>query len=336
MESNKKFSTDEIDLLEIAILIKRNIRQIIIITIAFSFLSIIYSLLATKWYTAAVKIMPGGTEKGSSLLSKYSGLAAITGIDMPSTSSQYNLYPDIIKSNFILDRILEHKFKTKKYTNPVNLFQFWELEIDSSAIDWKHILNEEAKKILREDYIQAEIDPKSNLLTLAVFVPEDPLFAAELANFIAKNLELYNKIFRNYKASDQVKYIEKSIKAGENDLNKAENHMKIFLENNKDHSSPEKRLKYEKLVTDLEVQRTIYIELRKQKELAEIEKIKETETLNILEYATEPIKRYKPKRTIIVIITTFIGFILSILVVIGYDFGRKFSAELTKKNNGIT
>lgn len=308
--------SSELNLLDVIAIFWKARKTVLYITLVFIIIGLIYALLATKWYQATVKIMPTSSERGGTM-SQYANIAALAGINIKGDKDdRFSLYPEIIKSNFILERILKNRFKTQKYTYPVTLFEFWDIDVDSNNVIKKHILIEEAKQTLREKYINAIIDKKVNLLTMTINVPTDPILAAELANFIADQLDIYNKYFRNYKARDQREFVGKSIKDTKSELESSESALIIFKEENRDLSSPEKMLQYERLKTEVEVQRTVYIELRKQFEIAKIEEIKETETLDILERAVVPIKKIKPQRLIILISFTFIGIIFSILFIV--------------------
>ena len=138
------------DLIDFILLFWNEKKKIIYITAGFIVIGLIYALLSDPWYKATVNLLP--TEGGSNrILNQYSNLAALAGINLGGdTGDKYALYPEIIKSNFILDRILKHKFKTKTFENPVTLFEFWDTEIDSSKKNWRHKMYEEAKIKLKE------------------------------------------------------------------------------------------------------------------------------------------------------------------------------------------
>lgn len=324
MKENNNTNSENLLIIDILNFIWLSRFKIVTITLFFIIVTFIYVMVVSPWYSAKVKLMPSD-KSGSGVLSQYSNLAALAGINLNmDTGDKYGFYPDIIESNFILSRILEKKFKTRTFDRPVTLFTFWETEIDSSEPNWKHKLLEDSKAKLREEYIHSSLDKITNLLTIKVTVPNDPVLASEIANYIVEQLDIYNKKYRKYKATEQRKFIEKSIEDTKKELREAENVLKEFQENNKEISSPEKILQLERLKTEVEVQRAIYIELRKQLEIAKISEIKETETLNVLDEATVPVRKFKPKRAFILIVMTIIGFLTALI----YIYTEKFIINL--------
>ena len=329
MEEQKIIKDDEIDLLELFAILWKSKKRIITIILLFTIVGVIYALLVTPWYEATVKIMPS-SDSGNNL-SQYSSIAAMVGINLSSSEDKQAFYPDIIKSNFVLDRVLEHKFITETFIQPVTLFEFWETDVDSSEKGWKHKLYEQSKKSLRETYINSSINRKTKLLTLKVIVPKDPVLAADLANFIVDQLDYFNKNLRKYKATDQRKFIEKSIDEAMNKLSSAQNRLMNFEEKNKGIMSPQTKLELDRLKTEVDVQKNVYIELKKQLELAKIEEIKETETLNILDSATIPVEKIKPKRRVIIIVFFLLSFFFSNFYIIINNVWKVKREEIKQK-----
>lgn len=314
--SHSLIKEQEIDLIKFFLLFKNEWKAISFIVGFFLIIGLIYALLATPWYKAEVKIMPS-IGQGVHGLRQYSNIAALAGINLGGeVYSNYYLYPEIIKSNFILDRILRKKFKNITYNKPKPIIKFLDVKIDSTKNNWQYKLNVKAKKILKKEYIKSFLNVETDLLVIQVTVPKDPVLAAELANYIVEQLDNYNKNFRHYKAKDKRKFIEKSLEETEQNLIFAENTLKEFLNKNKDLTSPETKLEYEKLYNELNLQRAIYTELKKQLELAKIEEVNETETLNILDKAEVPTEKYKPKRSFIMVIALIISIFISITFVV--------------------
>ena len=321
-------NNDEVDLLKLLSFLWNKKKKIIIITSAFTILSIIYSFVATSWYTSTVTILPS---RGDNKLNQYSGIASLVGINIPiQNENDQRLYPEIIKSNFVLDRVLMNKFRTQSSDQPISLFEFCNIQFDSSNIEDKYIVHQEFKEILRKEYSRTEIDEKSSMLTISISAPEDPLLASELANFFVAQLDYYNRYFRKHKATEQRRYIEKGLEDTNELLEIIRDNLIEFKESNKNIASPQKQIMYEKLETEMQVQKNLYIELKKQLELAKIEEIKETETLNILDKGIIPIKKSKPKRLFIIITTFMLSFIFSILYCIISEVWIKYKYQIIK------
>lgn len=317
-------ATTEIDVRDLIRSILKNWRLGLSIASIVFFCGLVYAIFATTWYTAQVRIMPNFGQ-GEHMLSQYSNLASLAGINMPNeTGNNFYLYPDIITSNFILNRVLEHKYNSSIYKEPTSLYPYLDIEYDTTEVNWKHKLKEKAKKLIRQEYIKTFLNDETDLLHIYVNVPKDPILAAELANYILQLLEVYNNDIRHYKARDQKQFINNSLIETQNNLHVAEDNLKLFLDKNKDINAPATKLVYEKYRAELTLQRKIYLELRKQMELAKIQEIKETETLNVLDKAVVPIEKSKPKRTFIVLIFGFIGLVLGISAIFIKEYISNF------------
>lgn len=276
----------------------------------FFFLTIIYLIIATNWYTATIKIIPS-EPNDNMMLRQYASIAALAGVNIPmGAASQHYFYPEIIKSNFILNRILEHKFKTEDPNIQMTVFDILGIEIDSSETDWKFKLYEKTKKRFRNSFIKTEIDELTEMIIVSIELPNDRIFVTEVANFIITELDKYNRIYKRTKAKDQRLVIEKGIKENLKNLKKAEAKLVQFEIKNKDVTSPEKKVFLNGLQMDVDIFYTIVKELKKQLELIKIEEVKQTPTLDILEKASKPYEASKPKK----IVFLFLGLIISILI----------------------
>jgi len=97
---------------------------------------------------------------------------------------------------------------------------------------------------------------------------------------------------------------------------------------------PKLALQYTRLLRDAKVKDTLYNLLIEQYERARIQEAKDTPTVQVLEKARVPVKRSRPKRTLIVILSTFTATMFSVMVVFGIEFWRNFRAEwITAKSS---
>ncbi len=84
---------------------------------------------------------------------------------------------------------------------------------------------------------------------------------------------------------------------------------------------PELGVKYARLLRNFKVQETLYELLVKQYEVAKINEAKNTSTIQVLDEATPPDRKSKPKRALIVILATFCAGFLSLIVAFVRGFG---------------
>ena len=90
---------------------------------------------------------------------------------------------------------------------------------------------------------------------------------------------------------------------------------------------PELGIQYARLLRDFKVQETLFELLTKQYEVAKISEAKSTSTIQILDNATPPDGKSKPKRAMIVILATFCAGFVSLIVAFVRGFGSKLEGE---------
>jgi len=87
---------------------------------------------------------------------------------------------------------------------------------------------------------------------------------------------------------------------------------------------PELEIQYIRVRRDMETQNKIYQLLIEQLEMAKLLEAKDTPTLQVLDYAIPPTKKYKPKRTLITILTCFSLFFVTCGIALTYEFYRQY------------
>ena len=115
------------------------------------------------------------------------------------------------------------------------------------------------------------------------------------------------------------------------DLTKAENRLKEFREKNRQVLSPQLLLEQERLIRDVQINATIYTELRKQFELVKIEEVKNIPVINVMDAARAPAKKDKPKRATIVLSVFFLSFFGAVgFSIVRQQFGEQISFIVDK------
>jgi len=92
-------------------------------------------------------------------------------------------------------------------------------------------------------------------------------------------------------------------------------------------SIPEMGQEYVRLMREFKIQETLVEMLTKQYELAKLTEAKDINTIQVIQTATVPDKKIKPKRALIVVVSTFLSFCCSAMWVLFKDYRNKLSDE---------
>jgi uncharacterized protein involved in exopolysaccharide biosynthesis len=234
------------------------------------------------------------------------------------------LYPTIITSEAVLKDVIYSKYKTLEYPDSVNLIQYWEIKENKPGGAY-----ETALKDLREG-ISVSMDIKTSILTMS-FETKEPKFSADIVNNVVDELDKFILTKRTTNASEQRKFIEGRLAEVKEDLTKSEENLKTFREQNAQVRSPQLILEQGRLERDLQINNTLFIELKKQYELAKIEEVKNMPVINVLDFAHPAAFKESPKRLKIVIFVFLFSLASVVVYVPGYKYYRSDVVHWIKK-----
>jgi uncharacterized protein involved in exopolysaccharide biosynthesis len=206
VESGPPSDEDEIDLLELIRSLLQSWATIVGITILCTGLAVAYALHAPEVFKAETLLVPAQEEKpgASSALSQFGGLAAMTGISIP-TGSNIERVLATLKT-----RVFLKNFIKEKNLLPLIFDEFR----DKASNSWK--LPPGKNALITEDGIAPlknaiSVDQdKSGLITLSISW-KDPELAAQWANDMVKQL---NEQLREQAIADSKKrvgYLEQEL-----------------------------------------------------------------------------------------------------------------------------
>lgn len=92
-------------------------------------------------------------------------------------------------------------------------------------------------------------------------------------------------------------------------------------------NAPSLGIEYVRKLRDLKTQEAIHEQLTKQYEIAKLTEAKDSSSLQILDDAVVPLKKSKPKRSLIVLLSTFGAFFISILIIFFQEYLSKLSPQ---------
>jgi len=88
-----------------------------------------------------------------------------------------------------------------------------------------------------------------------------------------------------------------------------------------------------RLTREFKIQENVFELLTSQHELAKIEEAKDVNTIQVLDEAVPPDKKAKPKRKIIVILSTFVALFFSVFLAFFLEFVEKVRTEDKERYN---
>ncbi len=292
-----------IDWTEIISILWKSRKFIGIVTGGVTVLAVIISLLLPESFKSTAVLLPDTDKSKLASLGGMSDLAALAGINVGGDVPLVKLYPTIIKSESVLKNVIYAKYRTEEYPDSVNLIQFWDIKEKNADRDY------EAALLALRTALELSTDNKASTVTMSIETKE-PQLSADILNNVIREVEINIRTKRNTNASEQRKWIDARLVEVKSDLSKAENALKIFREKNRMVSgSPQLVLEQERLMREMEINSTMYVELKKQYELAKIEEIRTTPIINVMDYARPAAKKEHPKKSVIIIVSFLLAVI---------------------------
>ena len=325
---------DEINITAIWNILYNNKNIVLKIGLIFTSIGLIYSLLATIYFESKISLYPAGElSQSGGLLGDFQGLAKSFGLGSLGNAPTYNI-PDIIKSRSLKKDIVQKKWKTKKYPLGSNLVKYWELDqpsllsypfkilrsfLPSGGFNSSKMDKETFEAILELDELISVKEEISGLISVSVLM-EDPKLASDIANYIAEYVKNFISIEQKREASRNRVFIEKQMEEARKQTEDSEDQLTDFRRNHPLRlDTPKIEMMRERHISTVEENRAVYITLRQQFEIAKIDEAKERLLINILDTAEPAVKKTKPKRTLIVVLSFIFGFFLAIPYTIYID-----------------
>ena len=285
-----------------------------------------YSLVATIYFESKISLYPAGElSQNGGVLGDFQGLAKSFGLGGLASAPTYNI-PDIIKSRRLKKNIVLKNWQTMEYPEGSNLIKYWELDKPSffSPMKWireflpsggfnsNKIDKETYEAILELDELISVKEEISGLISVTVLM-EDPQLASDIANYISEYVKSFISVEQKREASRNKIFVEKQMKEAKTQTENSEDSLTDFR---KKHplrlDTPSVEMMRERLQSTVEENRAVYITLRQQFEIAKIDEAKERLLINVLDTAEPAVKKAKPKRTLIVILSFICGIFLAI------------------------
>lgn len=251
-------------------------------------------------FSATASLLPEGSDDRLSAFGDVAGIAELAGLNI-SSPDVVRLYPAVAMSETVLRRVIERSYSLPGHADRGTLYVYYELTdlLPAEALDG-------ALRELRQN-IGVTFDTKTNIVTLAL-TAGDPALAADILNGLLEELDGFMREERVTKASGRRTWIETRLAEVEERMKKAEASLQHFRETNRRIAdSPSLVMRDRALSREVEMNVALFIELKKQYEIARIEEIRNTPVVSVLDHARPPVKKSGPNRSGNTLIMAFLA-----------------------------
>ena len=303
---NETNSKNEISLGDLFFILWRNVYLIISITISFSIISIIYSLSLPNIYKSEALLMPNEVQSSMSAMpGQYSNMASLAGISLPSETST--------KSQEAIARIRSFEFFSNEFLPNIALEDLLAVK------DWDISSN----KLIYNDRL---FDNTNKKWVRKVEFPQDKIPSAQEA------YPAYLKIL-NLSQDNKTSFISVSLKHISPHV--AKQWVDIIIEKidtgmrNQDKAQAERSIEYLNSIALT----TNYEEIKKSLNSLQEEQMKrlmiiesnENYVFSVLDSPIAAELKSEPRRSLIVIVSSMLGFVLSVILILIAHYRKSLS-----------
>jgi uncharacterized protein involved in exopolysaccharide biosynthesis len=335
----------EIDLMKLFNKIWKGRKTVLRLVIVFLLIGLFLSFANPKIYKSDVKLLveTGTSSMFSGLLRQFGGLA---GLSLGNTSEKEpihpEIYPDIVMSMpFLLELMAEEinlsdqsrmtlrdYLDTRMKNSVTGFIKSYTIELPWKIAGWlqknpEGVITERVSDyskplVLSWDDYELARDLSGNIsfsegeteevFTISVFT-QDPLVSAEVANLIAKKLSAYILDYRTQKAREDMLFIEARFDEARQKYAEAQHKLAAYLDKNKNIILQSVQVEQQNLQSEYNLNFEIYSTLAQQLEQSRLKIQEKTPVFKTIDPAKVPVKKIKPKRSLIMTGMLLLGII---------------------------
>ncbi len=276
-------------------------RILVGVPVAFVLLGVVVALLIPRTYVATTTFAPE-QRSGTNLPSGLGALAGQFGVALPSeASTSPRFYAELVKSRTLLEGVLLSQVPVPggSQGDSTRLLDLLDRGGNSPADS----LFRGVRRLT--DLVYVNVGSRTNIIGLSVEA-RDPAVAATVANRFVTLVEQFNLTARRSQARQRRIFVEGQMALGEEALRAAERQLEQFYEANRSYRQSPQLMSVEgRLQRQIQVRQEVYLTLRRDYESSRIDEVNDVPAITIIDSATPPTRKSKPRRTLIVL-----GFLL--------------------------
>ena len=294
---------------------KRTLAVFVVIGCVLAFIA---TLLMDETYKAKVSFVSATiiTDDGNAnTIGMLQGVAGSIGINLGGSEDIRQLFPHILRSRKLLERVLNKEYIMSDSSTKVLIDNL------NPAGETAEIKTDNAIRSLRNK-ITTSVDPKTGIISFgAVF--KDPILASGFTNSCVEELDILTRNIRKEHTKHKNDFIKTRLSKTNQQLTEAESKLLDFRKHNHQADSPQLMLIEDRLDRSVNLYQRLQQELMVQQELAIIDNTKDVPLVVILDKATPPTQKHSPQRLRLLMSAAIISFIIGLFFV---------TIESTRKN----
>ena len=310
-----QINTNEVNLVELIKKLIQSRKLILYSSLIFSLIGLLVAFLSPIKYSSNTVFIPQNQEVSSSSLS---GVASLVGINLGGgsygTEIPLSMYPQILESvkfkRLLLDKVIDEKndFTLKNFIMDYYSIKKDDEEGSSELVMTK--LEEECFEILSDEILSVSVNQKDGFVSI-----DAKLSVADYSARVAKfSREILQKIIienRIESARQNLIFSESQLIEKKQEFDEIYSKLAFFSDSNLNTVNSFVLNEKNKLESEFEIISAVVEEISKQVEQAKLQLNKDTPVFSTIKEAIIPTKRSSPKRTQIVLVFGFVGFIFS-------------------------
>ncbi|WP_439185249.1 Wzz/FepE/Etk N-terminal domain-containing protein [Carboxylicivirga taeanensis] len=344
---------DEIDLVALAKTIWNGRKTIYYSVAVCVFIGLLVAFLSKPKYEAYATLLPSEEKDMMGKLGGLGALAGMAGVDIgsmmggPASGIPAEIYPSVVESYPFKKELVHQKFHFEAFQEPVSIYEYALLDTVESTGDkvlkytiklpWTikkaiqgekeaatipdygvlHLSKEELFALsFVQDLILIEVDKKTGLINVSAEAGE-PVFVAQ---FVQKAIDLLQNYVIDYKtkqARQNLEFIQERYFEKEKEYLSAREAFFQYKDKHRNMVSERINIEYEQLKDEYEITGSIYKSLSTQLEQAKIKIKEETPVFTVIEPAKVPVDKSWPKKSIILVVSVFLGGFIGLGLIFG-------------------
>jgi len=293
-------------------------RLVIVVALSCAAATGLVSLFLVPTFTATTSFVPEASNQAR-LPSNLTGLAAQFGLSLGSEASKSpKFYAEVLRSRELMEHVL-----LSKYVNPSLARSAGDSATLLSILDLggRSLADSVSRGVKKLDRLMGvQVSTPTNIVTLNVDA-HDPALAAAIANRFIEYLNAFNAQSRQSQASEQRRFVEQRVADGERELRDAEEGLRQFYERNRSwQQSPQLMFEEGRLRRQVDVRQEVYLTLKREYEMARIEEVNDTPVITVIDTATAPTKKSKPKRGLMAAVALVLGAMAAVFWIAMTDY----------------